>query len=144
MKKRFGKIGIEWNHPIGNPKCPSAYRTMLDFYWFSFRMHKWVGDDDTRAYHSHPWNFITFIIKGYYLDVSLDENNNKETTLMYPGSFGFRKRNYRHYVRVIEKPTWTILFTWGGYKQYSFWNVDTLTRKNRSKYHYEDGYQICD
>src|ERR1019366_6380417 len=95
---------FEWNKKLGE----YARRWRIDFYWFSFRVHKWICHDDKRAYHSHPTNMLSIGIWGSYLDCT--PNGDK----LYKAPFiRIIKRDTIHYVDVKHNPTWTILFTWG-------------------------------
>lgn len=31
-------------------------------------MHHWLGPDDDRAFHDHPWWFLTLVLRGGYAD----------------------------------------------------------------------------
>jgi hypothetical protein len=114
-----------------------AYRWRLDFYWFSFRFHYWLKSDDMRAYHNHPYNFITFVLFGRYKDVA---PYIVDTLSM--GSIRLRFRGHRHYVQVL-KPTLTFLITFGKPSRYSFWDVITNKKRNRDKYFLEMGHPVC-
>lgn len=138
------KIVWEWGKPLGTKDNIYAYRWRLDFYFFSFRIHKWLCSDDMRAYHSHPVNMIIFILFGVYVDHYLDEEGNRRSKEYRSCDFRFIPRNFRHYVEVKTDYAWTILFTWGEPKRWGFWLKDTLKRKNRDKYFIEHGHHVCD
>ncbi len=137
------KTVLEWNKPLGRPECPYAYRFRIDFYWFSFRLHYWVGDDDSRAYHDHPINFITLIIWGGYLDIH-PRNGKSYARIMGIGSMNLIRRHYQHYVKLIRKPTISLLFTWGKPEKYGFYNTETGRRTGRDWYFKKYGRAPCD
>lgn len=147
MYKRLWKFIFEWNYPLGREECPYAYRWRLDFYWFSFRIHKWISSDDTRAFHNHPWHFITFVLKGYYIDVTpqlLTPNiSQKEYVKQY--TFHYRNKDHKHYVEIPKEqsPVWTFVTTFSKPRKYAFWNVKTGKRKNRDKYFIEEKEAPC-
>lgn len=133
------KVILEWAKPLGVKEKPYAYRWRLDFYYFSFRIHKWLCDDDTRAFHSHPVNMLSLILRGGYTDTI------KERSWQYwPWQFVFIPRDHAHYVENIISPTWTLLFTWGVPKRWAFWDKITGKRLNRDKYFLENKNHICD
>ncbi len=138
------KIIWEWNKPLGNKDKPYAYRWRLDFYWFSFRVHKWICSDDNRAYHSHPVNMLIFILRGAYDDVSPREDGGKRVILYSAFDIRYIKRDYKHFVRILKNPTWTFLITWGQPKRWAFWNKISLKKKNRDRYFLEHGHYICE
>lgn len=134
----------EWKKPLGVPENPYAYRWRLDFYFFSLRIHYWLCSDDNRAYHSHPINFISFILKGNYINHYLDSNNQPQTKKYNRFSFIKIKRNHKHWVEITCKPTITLLLTWGSPQRWAFWDTLTLKKKNRDKYFLEHGNHICE
>lgn len=134
------KIVFEWRKPLDK----YAYRWRLDFYFFSFRIHKWLCSDDMRAYHSHPINMFIVVVKGKYLDHFIDDKGNELVKRYKSLSYRIIKRDYRHYVEILKNPTWTILFTWGEPRRWAFWLKGSLKKKNRDKYFIEHGHHVCD
>lgn len=139
----LGKFVVEWRRPLGDAEKPYAYRWRLDFYYFSFRIHKWMCSDDTRAYHSHPVNMLVFILSGWYLDEWLDSNNQVHLTIYNRFAVRPIRPDYRHIVLLGNKPVWTLLFTWSKPKRWAFWLKNTLKKKQRDRYFIEHGNHIC-
>jgi len=127
----------EWRRPGGLPECPYFYRWLLDFGVFAIRLHKWVGSDDDRAWHDHPWWFLTFVLSGGYKDISLDG-----VDVLTRGSWRFRSAHHRHTVQLIKTPTWTLLITGPPIRRFGFWVGDKLIR--RDKYFAEHGHHPCE
>lgn len=100
--------------------------------------------DDQRAFHSHPVSFINIGLKGKYEDVYLDENSQVHTKIYKAPFIRIVKRNYRHYVHIIDAPTWTLFISYNRPKKWAFWLKETLKRKNRDKYFLEEGHHVCD
>ncbi len=138
------KVVFEWGKKLGDPNKPYAIRWRLDFYWFSFRVHKWLCSDDSRAYHSHPVNMLIFVLRGMYADHWLEEGNLPRVSVYVAGDVRIIRRNYRHWVQILEKSTWTFLITWGSPKRWAFWLKNSLKRKTRDKYFIEHGQHVCD
>jgi hypothetical protein len=139
---KIGKFIAEWKFPLGKKECPYCYRWRLDFYWFSFRIHYWIGSDDSRAFHDHPINFITFVLWGHYIDVRPHPDWDGLADFVGTFNIRFRRRGYRHMVLCVKKPTITLLFTWGKPKRYSFYLPDGK-RMTRDKYFHEMGHHPC-
>lgn len=135
---------FEWRKPLGVAGKPYAYRWRSDFYWFSFRIHKWICSDDERAYHSHPTNMYIYILKGSYVDVSIDREGKVWEEPFLAGMTRVIRRNTRHFIHITKSPTWTLVFTWGAPEKWAFWDKFTLKRKNRDKYFKEHGNHICE
>lgn len=67
---KFGPV--TWREPLGRPECPYAERWVLSLGRLgSLRLHRWFSSDDKRAPHDHPSDFITLILRGAYIDVSV-------------------------------------------------------------------------
>src|SRR4051794_15603879 len=61
---------IIWGQRLGKPECPYMRRWVLNFYWFSIRLHHWYSSDDQRYPHDHPWWFVSMVLSGGYMDVT--------------------------------------------------------------------------
>lgn len=101
-------------------------RWVLETPWFSVRLHKIQRDDDARALHDHPWDFVSLILWGRYRELE-------------PGGFcpcavcgGLRSRTRRigplnikraealHRLEVVRGPVWTLCFTGPRRRQWGF------------------------
>lgn len=121
---KYDKLG-----PAGQPYL---VRWILDFGFFSLRLHRWLHSDDLRNPHDHPWWFWTLCLWGRYTDISAEGEDHVSA-----GSLRFRRAQHQHSVRV-ERPAWTILITGPEARQWGFW-VDGKFRK-RNKYFFEHGH----
>jgi hypothetical protein len=134
---------LTWKQPGGLKECPYFYRYVLDFGFISLRLHHWLGDDDHRAYHDHPYWFLTFILKGGYDDVSITPKEGfsfKET--LRAGMFRYRPAEFRHSVQNVLPGTWTFLITGKPSRRWAFWiNGKKLMR---DKYFAVWGHHPCD
>jgi hypothetical protein len=127
---------VRWNEPLGDPRCPYCIRYVLNLGIFAIRLHKWVGSDDTRAMHDHPYCFITIPLSGSYEDWSVNR-----IELLRLGKIRYRSANYRHYVVPIDKPCWTLVISGPFIRQWGFWKNGKFIR--REKYFKEFGH-VCD
>lgn len=137
-KKKMTGWGIRWKEPLGKPECPYAYRWVFYTPFFSIRLHHFVRSDDKRFYHDHPWWFITFVLKGFYIDVS-----DKGDDLLKTFSIRYRKRNHKHFV-VVPEEVWTILLTGPVKQKFKFFDKDTLQEVSRDTYFKHFGHPPCD
>lgn len=150
------KVVLEWCKPLmcnkpGLGLTPYAYRWRLDFYWFSFRIHKWLHSDDKAAYHSHPTNMVIFILWGKYDEYRMETGTVEEGpyTIRYKierraPCFYTIRRDTRHFICLKKKKVWTLLFTFGKPMRWAFWDKLTLKRYSRDKWFIERGHHICD
>jgi hypothetical protein len=130
---------FRWNEPLGKPECPYAYRWVLIIFGYSIRLHRWLRSDDKRHMHDHAWNFRTFVIKGYYTDVSVINNKIIRDLVIWSA---YRKAEHKHYVDVPEEGCWTILFCSKPLRKWGFW-VDGKIFKRPLKYFHKWGHPIC-
>lgn len=128
---------VSWNEPLGLPECPYLRRWVFDFGAFAIRIHRWQSSDDERAFHDHPWWFLTLVLRGSYIDSSPIGRD-----LLRAGSIRFRPANHRHTVEVMTTGTWTILITGRPSRRWGFW-VDGKLLK-RDKYFAVHGHHPCD
>lgn len=129
---------IRWNEPLGLPECPYAYRWVFIFFGMSIRLHKWVRSDDKRYMHDHAWNFRTFVLKGYYHDIS--EYNGAEICERVKWT-AYRKATHKHFVDIPKGGAWTLLFCSKPYRKWGFWVNGKFYRPLR--FFSRHGHPIC-
>lgn len=127
---------ITWGERLGRSECPYLRRWVLNLYIISLRIHHWISSDDDRAYHDHPWNFLTIILKGGYTDVS-PQGKDK----VYAGSIRYRSALHCHTVQVNPGGCWSILLTGREKRRWGFYPNGKFLR--RSKYFAKYGHHPC-
>ena len=133
---------ITWKQPLGNSECPYAYRWLINFYFFSIRLHQWIGSDDLRYFHDHPTWFATIVLSGSYIDISP-----KGEEQLNIGSFRFRPALYKHKVKILQGGCWTLLVfgkhfrEWGFYAPKKSGKIIWLKAK---RYFLRFGHHPCD
>lgn len=131
------RLGITWKEKLGRSECPYIERWVLNFHFFSIRLHHFLYSDDTRAPHDHPWWFITFVLKGGYTDRSPENDD-----YLKRGSIRFRSAHHRHSVIVDPGGVWTLLITGRPKRKWGFW-VEGKFRKS-NKYFFMYGHPACE
>lgn len=91
-------------------------------------LHKFLRDDVDTALHDHPWWFISWIIKGYYLEYTPVPGNPHPRRRW---SVAYRAGTYRHRVALVngfrkdgtygKKPCWTVIMTGRRGRAWGFW-----------------------
>lgn len=84
--------------------------------WFTIYLHKFLRDDDDRALHDHPWNFLSFMLKGSY-----DEVTDNGIVSRTSPSFAFRRAEHRHRVILTSDHCWTIVIRGKVIREWGFW-----------------------
>lgn len=145
-KHRYAIIPkVTWGGYIGLKECPYMRRWLIQNRWGTLRVHHFMGSDDYRAFHDHPWWFLTLVVKGSYRDLT-PCSNCKGTGLVTDahlgcfdcmgkgynvdklvlGSMRFRRTNYIH--RVESKNAWTIVITGPWSRHWGFWHNGQFSR----------------
>jgi hypothetical protein len=130
------KFILKFNEQLGLPTCPYLVRWRFETPWGSIRLHHWIGPDDDRHRHDHPWNFITFVLRGGYTDLSPSGDEHlKAPTVQY------RSAEHQHTVVPDEGGAWTIIITGPKIRNWGFW----VNGKFRShiKYFWKFGHHPC-
>jgi hypothetical protein len=104
-------------------------------------VHHWIGPDDDRAHHDHPWNFVTLVVKGGYWDMSPAGNDYVKAP-----AIRYRKAEHRHIVRPHPGEAWTILFTGPRIRTWGFWPLvrDKFKFVKANKWFFSRGHHTCD
>lgn len=93
-------------------------------------LHRFLGDDDDRALHDHPWDSVSYVLEGEYL-----EHLPNEIIKRSAGDVIFRDMTTPHRVELIGEEAWTLFITgprkrdWGfdcpqGWKNYKDFQED--------------------
>lgn len=122
--KKFRKVQIRLKEGLGDDQCFYAFRWVLNLGFISFRVHHFLRSEPIAHKHDHAWDYITFILKGGYLDVSPNKIDKLKT-----GSIRFRKAEHIHTV-VIPKSSdcWTFLIAFKPRRKWGFWVNGKLKR----------------
>lgn len=114
--KEFKNFQIRWKEPLGYPECPYLYRWMIIFFGYSIRLHHWIKSDDRRYFHDHSTDFISFILKGKYKNVT------PAGTFDVKAGQCWRLNAYtRHYLDIPKSGAWTLLLCGRPYHKWGFY-----------------------
>lgn len=73
---------------------------------FNVYLHKFLGSDDERALHDHPWVNCSIVLKGSYR-----EHTKQGSPLRRRGSIVLRRATAAHRLEVVHGPVWTLFIT---------------------------------
>lgn len=124
---------LTWGEPLGRSDKPYLRRWVLSLWLFSLRIHHWIGSDDQRCYHDHPWWFLTLILAGGYVDRSPTRRD-----ILRPWSVRLRPAAHQHTVRVRPKGCWSLLLTGPDWRPWGFWVNGKFVKRN--KYFFRFGH----
>jgi hypothetical protein len=112
------------------PECPYVIRWRLETPLGSIRVHHWLGPDDDRAFHDHPWWFATVVLRGSYADLSSNGTNGR-CDILRAGSVRFRPALHRHIVTPGPDGAWTLLVTGRRVRAWGFWRDGKFRKANK-------------
>lgn len=98
------------------PGCPYVIRWKIETRSWSVRLHHWLGPDDDRAFHDHPWWFWTLVLRGGYTDASPAGREH-----LRAGNVRFRPALHRHTVYPDAGGAWTVIVTGRKGRPWGFW-----------------------
>lgn len=104
----------------GDGLCPTyLWRwTLLRLGERAVYLHYFVGDDWTRDLHDHPKRFISFGLRGRYVE----ETSEGERIWRAPWIRSF-PATHRHRLRLIDKqPCWTLVIVLKNERAWGFWH----------------------
>src|SRR6202451_4200464 len=85
---------------LGDPLRPYLYRwyVLPRNDWLNIYLHKFLRDDDDRALHDHPWQILSIILKGGYIEHLPDAIKFRN-----PGQCIFRDATHTHRIQLYRK-----------------------------------------
>ena len=128
---------FKWRERLGLPGCPYLIRWRFETKWFSVRLHHWLGPDDDRAFHDHPWAFTTIVLRGGYVDVSPAGSEH-----LHAPAVRRRAAEHRHTVHPCGGGAWTVIVTGKRRRTWGFWAGGTKFIK-ANKWFASRGHHPC-
>lgn len=93
--------------------------------WLNVYLHKFLHDDEDRATHDHPWNFVSIILRGGYFE-RVGQLSTQLQVRLAP-SVAYRPAEHSHRV-ILHRgmdheiiPAWTIVITGRVVRDWGFW-----------------------
>jgi hypothetical protein len=137
--KPFRAFEWRWAEPLGRPECPYVYRWVLTLFGYSVRLHHWIGSDDLRHFHDHPWDFISIILKGRYLEIT-PEGMRVRTV----GDVARYRAEHRHKVQLIGRSCWTCVLSKRHRRHFGFYVPGRETLLRPLRYFSRYGLHPCE
>lgn len=124
--KKFKPFQVRWKEPLGRLECPYLYRWSFIFFNYSIRIHHWLRSDVKTNFHDHPYNFISIVLRGSYINVT--PNNRIKVRA---GNIWYSNASQKHYLDVPKGGAWTLLFCGKPYKKWGFYVEDKFGNEKR-------------
>ncbi|HAL41993.1 MAG TPA: hypothetical protein DCP57_06075, partial [Gammaproteobacteria bacterium] len=100
---RIGSWQFGWTHDLVYD-CGQPYlERWIIWCGITLRLHRFHKGDDDRAFHDHPWWFITFPLSSY-----MEHTPGQEPVVISSWRPHFRGASHRHIVTLLHpRPVWT-------------------------------------
>jgi len=79
--------------------------------FFNIYLHHFMRDDDDRALHDHPWWNLSILLKGRYIEHTINAGGINVRTERRAGQFKFRSAKSAHRIELPDGPCWTLFIT---------------------------------
>jgi hypothetical protein len=133
--RKHPPVLIRFREKLGLPHCPYVIRWRIETPVGSIRLHHWLGPDDDRAFHDHPWWFWTLVLRGSYIDKSPDGIDH-----LWRFSHRYRPALHRHTV-IPDPQAWTLVVTGKPVRAWGFWPEGKFRKAN--KWFLSHGHHPC-
>jgi len=88
---------------------------------FNIYLHEWVGSDDDRALHDHPWWSFSWILGPHGLVEEYAKDHYITRRAILPGTRVWRSPTFRHRIIAARVPTYTLFITGPRVRVWGFW-----------------------
>lgn len=116
---------------IGNEECPVMYRwTLVNRFGCKLLLHHFLPNGDDPEPHDHPFDFVTLVLSGSYIDESWDEIGRltgsqglafvKVEERMTRGMLRRRRAEHMHRTLISPNGCWTIIATGPKRREWGF------------------------
>lgn len=79
---------------------------------FMMRLHRILDCDHTPFLHTHPFWYISIVLRGGYTEIILKEDGSLYSVFHGPGSIIFRRPDTAHRIQAVEPNCMTLFFAW--------------------------------
>ena len=93
---------------------------------FNIYLHKFLRDDDDRALHDHPWPWCSVLLRGRYLEHTIQAGGINRRRLREVGSIKFALPSKAHRIELEltpsgrSQPCWTLFITGPRTREWGF------------------------
>lgn len=78
---------------------------------FNIYLHHFMRSDDDRALHDHPWWNLSILLRGRYVEHTIDAGGINVRTERRAGQMKFRSACAAHRIELVDGPCWTLFLT---------------------------------
>lgn len=86
--------------------------------WCNVYLHRYMGSDDDRALHDHPWPSLSWMLYG-----ALIEHDQRGSHPITGGDWRFRRPAYAHRLELVSHEAVTLFMTGPRVREWGFWTA---------------------
>jgi hypothetical protein len=108
---------------IGGDDDPYMYRWWVipRNRFFNVYLHQFLRSDDDRALHDHPWANCSILLRGEYIEHTIEQGGIERRAFRRAGDWRLRwTGRIAHRIALCSGPCWTIFITGPRYRQWGF------------------------
>jgi hypothetical protein len=88
---------------------------------FNVYLHQFMRSDDDRALHDHPWMNCSVLLRGCYVEHTIDAGGINRRSFRMAGDVVVRRSGrMAHRVELVDGPCWTVFITGPRYREWGF------------------------
>lgn len=87
--------------------------------WFNIYLHIIVRSDKAYALHDHPWWNLSYLLKGMYVEHTIDAGGINQRVIRSAGDLKLRSAKYAHRIEV-DKPVCSLFLTGPNIREWGF------------------------
>lgn len=90
--------------------------------WFNVYLHKFIGDDDDRALHDHPWDSLSIRLRGELREIYREECQHYSVNWVSTAPrIAYRAATFAHRLELVgNNPCWTLFITGPRKREWGF------------------------
>lgn len=88
--------------------------------FFNVYLHQFCRSDDDRALHDHPWWNLSILLRGRYVEHTIDAGGVNVRTERTAGQWKFRRAESAHRIELHDGPCWTVFITGPRIREWGF------------------------
>jgi hypothetical protein len=113
---KFQPFQIRWRERLKHQGKEYLHRWTFVCFGFSLRVHHWIGSDVGPHLHDHPFNFISILLKGQYINITPNARRELEAPAIW-----YANGVAKHRLEIPEGGAWTILLCGRPYRKWGFY-----------------------
>ncbi len=88
---------------------------------FNVYLHQFMRSDDDRALHDHPWMNCSVLLRGCYVEHTVQAGGIHRRHVLLAGDVHLRLTGrFAHRIELVDGPCWTLFITGPRYRQWGF------------------------